>query len=249
MVIRVWKTGTSKKKAKVYKAKKDSNGVWYYNIKTKDFAKTGKYKMEAYATLGSKSYAVGSTTIKRTSVDKQEESGYYTIMGDAGVTLNQMISYYQANATYPSFYANTDAPTLKKFCQLYINECKTEGVKVEVAFAQAMKETNFLKYGGDVSIGQYNFAGIGATGGGEPGNSFANVQTGIRAQVQHLKAYASEDALINNVVDPRFKYVKRGVCPYVEWLGINENPNRVGWATDKGYGNDIVNRIKTLKSY
>ena len=247
--IRVWKSSTSKKKAKAYKAKKNSKGVWYYEIKTKDFNKKGKYKMEAYATLGSKSYVVASTTVNRTSVDKQEESGYYTIMGQGDVTLNQMISYYQANATYPSFYANSDAPTLKKFCQLYIKECEAEGVKVEVAFAQAMKETNFLKYGGDVSIEQYNFAGIGATGGGNPGCSFANVQTGIRAQVQHLKAYASEDALVNDVVDPRFKYVKRGICPYVEWLGINENPNKVGWATDKGYGNDIVKRIETLKSY
>ena len=249
MEIRVWKTGTSKKKAKVYNAKKNSKGVWYYDIKTKDFTKEGKYKMEAYATLGSKVYAVGNTTINRTTVDNEEESGYYTIMGEGDVTLNQMISYYQSNATYPSFYANSDAPTLKKYCQLYISECEAEGVKVEVAFAQAMKETNFLKYGGDVSIEQYNFAGIGATGGGEPGCSFANVQTGIRAQVQHLKAYASEDALVNDVVDPRFKYVKRGIAPYVEWLGIKDNPNGVGWATDPGYGYDIVERIETLKSY
>lgn len=249
MEIRVWKTGTSKKKAKVYKAKKDSDGVWYYNIKVKDFTQTGKYKMEAYATLGSKAYAVGSTTINRASVDNQDESGYYTIMGDGSVTLNQMISYYQANATYPAFYANSDAPTLKKFCQLYMSECEAEGVKVEVAFAQAMKETNFLRYGGDVSIEQYNFAGIGATGGGEPGCSFPDVQTGIRAQVQHLKAYASEDDLVNAVVDPRFKYVTRGTCKYVEWLGINENPNHVGWATAVGYGTNIVERINTLKSY
>ena len=249
MEIRIWKTGTSKKKAKVYKAKKDSKGVWYYNVKATDFTKVGKYKMEAHATLGSKVYVVGSTSIMRASVDNLDESGYYTIMGDAGVTLNQMISYYQANATYPDFYANSDAPTLKKFCQLYMSECEAEGVKVEVAFAQAMKETNFLRYGGDVSIEQYNFAGIGATGGGEPGCSFANVQTGIRAQIQHLKAYASEDDLVNAVVDPRFQYVKRGTCKYVEWLGINENPNHVGWATAVGYGSNIVERIKTLKSY
>ena len=64
-----------------------------------------------------------------------------------------------------------------------------------------------------------------------------------QSQVQHLKAYASEDDLVNAVVDPRFKYVKRGICPYVEWLGINENPNHVGWATAVGYGTNIVERI------
>ncbi|MBO6016082.1 MAG: glucosaminidase domain-containing protein [Lachnospiraceae bacterium] len=106
-----------------------------------------------------------------------------------------------------------------------------------------------LKYGGDVSIEQYNFAGIGATGNGAKGNSFENVQTGIRAQVQHLKAYASTEDLVHNVVDPRFQYVTRGICPYVEWLGINENPQHVGWATAVGYGNNIVERISTLKSF
>lgn len=249
MEIRIWRKGTSKKTAKVYKAKKDSDGVWYYNVKKSSFTKDGKYYVKAYATLGSKAYLVGGTTIQTAGVDNEDESGYYTIMGEDGVTLNQMISYYQANASYPAFYANSDAPTLKKFCQLYMSECAMEGVKVEVAFAQAMKETNFLRYGGDVSIEQYNFAGIGATGGGEPGCSFPNVQTGIRAQVQHLKAYASEDDLVNAVVDPRFKYVKRGICPYVEWLGINENPSHVGWATAVGYGTNIVERINTLKSY
>lgn len=249
MELRIWRKGTGIKKAKVYQAKKDSNDVWYYNVKSSSFSQEGTYYVKAYAKLGSKSYQVASVTFRVSSVDNLDESGYYTIMGDAGVTLNQMISYYQANATYPAFYANSDAPTLKKFCQLYINECAAEGVKVEVAFAQAMKETNFLRYGGDVSIEQYNFAGIGATGGGVPGCSFANVQTGIRAQIQHLKAYASTDSLVNTVVDPRFQYVTRGTCPYVEWLGINENPKHVGWATAVGYGTNIVERIKTLKSY
>ena len=128
-----------------------------------------------------------------------------------------------------------------------MSECAMEGVKVEVAFAQAMKETNFLRYGGDVSIEQYNFAGIGATGGGEPGCSFPNVQTGIRAQVQHLKAYASNEPLNNPCVDPRFKYVERGTAMYTEWLGINENPYGKGWALAKDYGHQIVQMVKVLK--
>ena len=63
-----------------------------------------------------------------------------------------------------------------------------ENVKPEVVFGQAMKETGYLQYGGDVKPEQYNFAGIGAIGNGVPGESFENVQIGLRAQVQHLKA-------------------------------------------------------------
>ena len=69
---------------------------------------------------------------------------------------------------------------------------------------------------------------------------------GIRAQVQHLKAYGSLDKLINQCVDPRFNLVSRGSAKYVEWLGKKENPTGSGWATSKNYGHDIVNMIKVL---
>ena len=132
---------------------------------------------------------------------------------------------------------------------MYIYECNAEGINPEVAFVQAMKETNFLRYTGDVRIEQYNFAGIGATGGGVQGNAFPNVRTGIRAQVQHLKAYATSEALVNPCVDPRYTYVQKGSAPYVQWLGIRENPTGAGWATAVNYGYSIVDMIRSMKSY
>ena len=54
--------------------------------------------------------------------------------------------------------------------------------------------------------------------------------------------------MVNEQVDPRFHLVRRGVAPYVEWLGIKENPQGVGWASEKNYGISVVNYIKTLKS-
>ena len=63
---------------------------------------------------------------------------------------------------------------------------------------------------------------MGVTKNGMKGNSFRTPQLGIRAQIQHLKAYASSDKLNNTCVDPRFAYVKRASAPYVEWLGIQE---------------------------
>ena len=124
-----------------------------------------------------------------------------------------------------------------------------EGIKSEVAFCQAMKETGFLKYGGNVKIEQYNFAGLGSTGAGVPGESYPNVRTGIRAQVQHLKAYANSDSLNNACVDNRFKYVTRNSAPYVEWLGIQENPYHKGWASAQNYGYQIVTMMNEMQKY
>ena len=177
-----------------------------------------------------------------------DKTELYEIMGASSITLGQMVRYYEAhNSSYP--YASSDASTITEFCQMYLDECETEGVKAEVAFAQAMNETGFLKFGGDVKPEQYNFAGLGATGG-VPGESFPSVRIGIRAHVQHLKAYASTEPLVNECVDNRFRYVTRGSAPYVEWLGIHENPNGSGWASALNYGYTLVNKyIFELKSY
>lgn len=177
-------------------------------------------------------------------------SGLTPVMGSSQVTLGQLINYYEKNEDYPAFYMGTDAPNIYTFCKIYMEECAAEGVRAEVAFAQAMKETGFLRYRGDVSIHQLNFAGIGATGGGEPGNSFPSVRIGIRAQVQHLKAYATTDPLNHWVVDPRYEYVPKGSAPYVEWLGKSENPSGIGWATAYRYGYSVVDdyMVKALNT-
>ncbi len=160
----------------------------------------------------------------------------YMIMGDSNTDVQQMVAYYNAHNTYPSYYASSDAPTIEAFCQIYLEEAAAEGVRAEVAFAQAMKETGYLKFGGRVNISDYNFAGIGATDNGSQPAQFSTVREGVRAQIQHLKAYASTSPLNNACVDPRFTLVTRGTAPYVEWLGINENPYGKGWASAVNYG-------------
>ena len=135
----------------------------------------------------------------------------------------------------------------RHFAEIYYEEATAEGVRPEVAYVQAMKETGFLQYGGDASIEQYNFAGIGTTGNGVPGNSYADVRTGILAQVQHLKAYATTEPLNEACVDERYEYVKKAAAPYVQWLGQQENPQGTGWATGKNYGYDIVEMIKKMR--
>ena len=202
------------------------------------------YVMQAYVKSGN-----GIETVAATSAYffSQSTDQLYAIEGSSNVTVNQMVSYYKKNATYPAFYAGTDAPTIEDFCRIYYEECQAEGIKAEVAFCQCMKETGFLRFGGDVKIEQFNFCGLGATGGGEPGHSFASVRLGVRAHIQHLKAYASHNALANACVDPRFSYVTRGTALYVEWLGINENPYGKGWAVALRYGyslrNDYISKL------
>lgn len=183
--------------------------------------------------------------------------GLMQIMGTSQTTVAQMVRYYNANATgydtfkakyngkYNGVLAKGGASTINQFAQIFYEEATAEGVRAEVAFTQCMKETGFLKYGGDVLPNQYNFAGIGATGAVH-GASFSNVRMGIRAQIQHLKAYGSISPLTNSCVDPRFNLVKRGSAQYVEWLGIKENPNGYGWATSKSYGHDIVSMVNSL---
>ena len=171
----------------------------------------------------------------------------YLIEGTSAVTANSLAMYFKRkNGVYPIFYKNSDAPTIEKFCQIYVEEAKAEGIKVEVAFMQAMVETSWLKFGGAVQISQYNFAGIGALDGGAQGATFKTVREGVRAQIQHLKAYANEKPLNNTQVDPRFHLVKRGSAKYVEWLGQKENPNGYGWATAEDYGYKILRLIKEL---
>lgn len=190
-------------------------------------------------------------------INTNATGGLMQIMGTSQTTVAQMVRYYNANASgydtfkakyngkYDGCLAKGGARTINQFAQIFYEEATAEGVRAEVAFTQCMKETGFLKYGGDVLPNQYNFAGIGATGAVH-GASFSNVRMGIRAQIQHLKAYGSISPLTNQCVDPRFNLVKRGSAQYVEWLGIKENPNGYGWATSKSYGHDIVSMVNTL---
>lgn len=190
-------------------------------------------------------------------INTNATGGLMQIMGTSQTTVAQMVRYYNSNASgydtfkakyngkYNGVLAKGGASTINQFSQIFYEEATAEGVRAEVAFTQCMKETGFLKYGGDVLPNQYNFAGIGATGAVH-GASFGNVRMGIRAQIQHLKAYGSISPLTNQCVDPRFNLVKRGSAQYVEWLGIKENPNGYGWATSKSYGHDIVSMVNSL---
>lgn len=236
-----------------------SDIYWYDAVKQSD----GSYKVTVdiskhkghYGTYGIQVYVQANNGVETVVASKcyklsQPTDSLYEISGSSSTSVAQMAAYYNAYATYPSFYETSDAPTIEDFCKIYLEECAAEGIKAEVAFCQAMKETGFLKYGGAVDISQFNFAGIGATDGGGVSATFGSVREGIRAQVQHLKAYASKEPLVNACVDPRFSLVTRETAPYVEWLGIKENPYGKGWASAEGYGYSLrLDYIEKLLKY
>ncbi len=230
-----------------YTAARKSNGDYTLTVKTSAHNnESGWYNVHVYATdnngvrlcVGKKSVSVSTTVLT-------------PIMGASQCTVAQMVAAYQASGkTYPSAaLTKGGCKNITAFCQTIYNEANAEGVRAEVVFAQAMVETGYLQFGGDVKVSQFNFAGLGATGNGNPGNSYASVAIGIRAQVQHLKAYGSTAALNQGCVDTRFSYVTRGCAPYVEWLGIQENPNGYGWASGAGYGGKITSIMNKVLSY
>jgi hypothetical protein len=114
----------------------------------------------------------------------------------------------------------------------YINEAAFEGVNHDTAFAQMCLETGYLRYGGLVTADMNNFCGLGAIGPGQHGEIFPDPETGVRAHIQHLKAYATEEPLNGVLVDPRYKWVRYGSAPTIHGLSGT-------WAVDKNYSDKI----------
>ena len=199
------------------------------------------YKVRAYKDLsnGIRMYGPWSAV--------KAKAAAHEIMGTSSVTVDQMVSYYNKRYTFPAdTYRDKGADSAEAFFKILKEEAEAEGVRADVLFAQVMLETGGLQFGGDVQPSQCNFGGLGAVGGGAAGETFADVRTGLRAQVQHLKAYASTDGLNNACVDKRFQYVSRGTARYVEWLAIPQNPYGKGWAADADYGTKLLRIMDSL---
>lgn len=226
---KVWNETNGQDDVKYYTATKKATGQYSYVIPLTNHADSGKIRIQVYAY-----YTDGG---KEKLLSKKFNMPLYAIAGTSSTNAAQLVRYYKANQSYPSFYAGSDAPTIEALAQIYMEECNAEGIRAEVAFAQAMKETGFLRFSGRVPITAYNFAGMGAIDSDTSAYAtYSSVREGVRAQVQHLKAYANSAALNNPCVDGRFGLVTRNTAPYVEWLGISENPYGKGWASAYRYG-------------
>ena len=133
-------------------------------------------------------------------------------------------------------------PRFETIADWYKRHGETWRVRWDYAFFQMAVETNFLSYKrsngswGDARPKQNNFAGLGTTGGGVPGDSYPDVGTGVLAQIQHLVVYSGEH--IPSPVGPRTKLKqdvilratgsKKGRMTFADLAGR--------WAADKHYG-------------
>lgn len=181
-------------------------------------------------------------------MESSTETEKTAIMGKAQATAQQMALFCRSKNSTPQL----TSCSLEQLAEMFIEEGEAEGVRGDVAFAQSLHETGYFKFGGIVLPTQNNYAGIGALNGNATGQaaSFPDPRTGVRAQIQHLKAYASTEALVNECVDPRFSLVARGVAPYVEWLGAADNPQGRGWAVPgAGYGANVVKLLDQILAY
>lgn len=113
------------------------------------------------------------------------------------------------------------------------------GIRPEILYAQAAKETNYGKYTGNVKKTQNNWAGIKtafASGDNDfDHESFSSAEDGVRAHFNHMSAYVG----LSPVGDVHERYNKTvtaswaGTIKYVEELGGK-------WAPDASYGKSIV---------
>jgi hypothetical protein len=127
---------------------------------------------------------------------------------------------------------------------LYRQEALNEGVNHDIAFCQMCLETDFLRFSGDIKPSYNNFGGLAGVGGSESA-LFKSAQIGVRAHIQHLKAYASErrDIPKDEVVAPRYFYISPGLAVEIE----NKVENLGGhWSADPQYGNKILELVRQL---
>lgn len=173
------------------------------------------------------------------------------VMGNARLSAAQLVNWFSRRQPQPAgvYGANEPVETLATY---FIEEGSLEGVAGDVAFVQSIIETGWFRFSGAVPGSKNNFAGIGAVDS-SPGDaaSFPDARTGVRAQIQHLRAYADATAVSCTVpplhapcVDPRFALVTpKGRAPFWNQFGSGV------WASSPTYGSDIVARYQEALNF
>lgn len=180
----------------------------------------------------SKKISVNKSTVFA-NIELPENYKDISIYGDSVATKGQAVAVIKQY--------NPDvqlACSVEELVDLYWQEAEREGVRPDLALAQALVETGFFRYGGDVHHNQNNFCGLGTTGNGVKGASFKTPEIGVRAHIQHLLAYTQKKRPSTKIVDPRYELahnirLERGVVD--TWYGLNGT-----WAMGSNYCEKIM---------
>lgn len=174
----------------------------------------------------------GKNTITGVLKDAKNRRIVFPIVSDGKATSRQLADFLTGCNPMIAYDKSLE------IAELYIEESKNEKINHDMAFCQMCLETGFLRFGGVVSGKQYNFCGLGTTGKCR-GEVFPSARLGIRAHIQHLKAYSTKTLLNMPLVDKRFSKVKRGCAPTIHHLSGK-------WATDRRYGSKIASLMGRL---
>lgn len=155
------------------------------------------------------------------------------IMGKSTATAEQMTAFVKTN----------NAKFDGRIAEAFMKVGAKYGVRGDIALCQSIIETGWFKFEGGTAVtpDQHNYCGMGVVSKGLKGNSFKSIDEGVTAQIQHLFAYASKNSLPagESLVDPRFKYVTRGIAP--TWQDLSGR-----WAMNPNYGNQIMQIFEQL---
>ena len=164
-----------------------------------------------------------------------------SIMGTPLASQEQCVKYLLSVNPSPNISVSP-----KELVSYYYEEGAREGIRPDVAFAQALKETGFFRYVGTVTPDQNNYCGLGTTSSDVKGAYFSSAQLGVRAQIQHLLAYASTRQPNEQVVDPRYGLVRNtyGARTLNSWTDLNGRWAVPGYT----YGQSIMSMFREMLS-
>ena len=161
------------------------------------------------------------------------------ILGGPMATEAQCVNYLLKINPEPNI-----SVTPEELVSYYYEEATREGVRPDVAFAQALHETGNFSYGGTVTPDQNNYCGLGTTSDYVQGGYFPSAQIGVRAHIQHLLAYATTRTPSEEIVDPRYSMVRDiyGSMTLPHWVDLNGR-----WAVPgTTYGQRIMNIFQQI---
>ncbi len=165
------------------------------------------------------------------------------VLGASLLTADQLASWYAASGV------TSKSPTpIADLAAYFIDEGQAQGVRGDIAFAQTMLETGYLRFGGIVKPSDLNFSGLGACDSCPRGLAFPSAQLSVRAQIQHLYAYAAADAdpalLARPLADIRFTMVR----PYGK-AALWEQMGNGNWATGPDYASKVLRLWQSILSF
>lgn len=168
-------------------------------------------------------------------------AGALSLLGGSAMTAGQLAAWYH----WQGYFDLTSVP-IEQLAAWYVQTGGEEGVRGDVAFAQAILETGGFSSPDAVDLN--NFAGIGHCDACASGWQFPSPNGGVLGQVQLLRIFATTAPPPPGAPGPVLptltvsRQYEAGCCPSVESLtGV--------WATDPTYGSQILGIYKSMLDY